>query len=46
VEKNNPSHPELEKIKEEVTSAVGVWKCLKWYRTDRKLPNGPYSFKK
>ena len=29
VEKNNPSHPGLEKIKEEVTSAVGVWKCLK-----------------
>ena len=46
VEEKNPTHPELEKIKEDVTSAVSVWKCLKWYREDRKLPNGPYSYKK
>ena len=45
-EKKNPTHPELEKIKEDVSSAVSVWKCLKWYREDRKLPNGPYSYKK
>ena len=46
VEAKNPTHPELEKIKEDVSSAVSVWKCLKWYREDRKLPNGPYSYKK
>ena len=32
VEEKNPTHPELEKIKEDVSSAVSVWKCLKWYR--------------
>ena len=46
VEEKNPTHPELEKIKEDVSGAVSVWKCLKWYREDRKLPNGPYSYKK
>ena len=46
VEEKNPTHPELEMIKEDVSGAVSVWKCLKWYREDRKLPNGPYSFKK
>ena len=46
VEEKNPTHPELEKIKEDVSGSVSIWKCLKWYREDRKLPNGPYSFKK
>ncbi len=46
VEKNNPDHPDLEQIKERVYSAAKEWKCLKWYREDRKLPNGPYSYKK
>ena len=31
VEEKNPTHPELEKIKEDVSEAVSIWKCLKWY---------------
>ena len=46
VEDKNPTHPELDGIKETVSTAVTEWKCLKWYREDRKLPNGPYSYKK
>ncbi|MDP7002380.1 MAG: hypothetical protein QF911_02250 [Candidatus Thalassarchaeaceae archaeon] len=41
VESNNPSHPDLQQIREKVISAVDVWKCAKWTREEGPLPLGP-----
>ncbi|MEC8874448.1 MAG: hypothetical protein VX502_03570 [Candidatus Thermoplasmatota archaeon] len=41
IEINNPSHPELQEIREKVTSAAEEWRCTKWSREEGPLPLGP-----
>jgi len=43
IEKENPDHPDLEKIREAVQEAAKKWKRQKYSREDGPLPIGPYS---
>jgi len=40
-EMSNPEHPELEEIRKKCEDAVSEWKCIKWNRSEYKLPSGP-----
>jgi len=46
VERNNPGHPDLDQIRQKVTSAVEEWKCTKWSREEGPLPLGPQPHRK
>jgi hypothetical protein len=41
IQSNNPDHPELEQIREQVKDAAEQWKCLRWSREEGPLPDGP-----
>ena len=43
IEKENPNHPDLKKIKSEVKEAAEKWKRQKYVKEDGPLPIGPYS---
>ena len=46
IEKENPEHPDLNEIRENVDAAADEWKCAKWTREEGPLPMGPKSVKK
>ena len=46
IEKENPEHPDLNEIRENVEAAADEWKCAKWTREEGPLPMGPKPVKK
>jgi|TARA_Y100001949_G_scaffold136920_1_gene118554 hypothetical protein len=41
IESNNPEHPELKQIRQQVINSAEEWKCAKWSREEGPLPDGP-----